>query len=83
VPNNLTTPSSISSEIVGLDYSGEYDFAETEMYWPTTHMVSPAADALTCDNCHGENGRINWEALGYYGDPIDWGGRFRSNSYNE
>lgn len=73
----------LGSEIVGLDYSGEYDFAETEMYWPTTHMVSPAADALTCDNCHGENGRINWEALGYYGDPIDWGGRFRSNSYNE
>ncbi len=66
----------LGSEIVGMDYSGEYDFAETEMYWPTTHMVEPADQALTCGYCHGEDGRMDWEALGYYGDPIDWGGRF-------
>lgn len=71
----------LGSEIVGLDYSGSYDFAETEMYWTTTHMVPPAKDALTCDHCHGPEGRMDWEALGYYGDPIDWGGRFQSNSY--
>jgi octaheme c-type cytochrome (tetrathionate reductase family) len=71
----------LGSEVVGLDYSGEYGFTETEMYWPTTHMVAPAADALTCDQCHGPEGRMDWEALGYYGDPIEWGGRFQSNSY--
>jgi len=71
----------LGSDITGLDYSGNYGFAETEMYWPTTHMVKAATEALTCDQCHGPEGRMDWEALGYYGDPIDWGGRFQSNSY--
>jgi octaheme c-type cytochrome (tetrathionate reductase family) len=71
----------LGADIAGLDYSGEYGFTETDMYWPTTHMVAPAADALTCEQCHGPDGRMDWESLGYYGDPIEWGGRFQSNSY--
>lgn len=61
----------------GLKYSGKYDFAETEMYWPTTHMVSPKEDALQCVDCHSENGtgRLDWTALGYEGDPVKYGGR--------
>jgi hypothetical protein len=70
----------LGSDVIGLDYSGEYGFAETSMYWPTTHLVKPAEDTLTCDNCHGPEGRMDWEALGYYGDPMNWGGRFRSNN---
>lgn len=66
----------LGAQDAGLDYSGQYDFAETWMYWPTTHMVQPKENALQCDDCHGENGRMNWEALGYPGDPIEWGGRF-------
>jgi octaheme c-type cytochrome (tetrathionate reductase family) len=69
----------LGSDVIGLDYSGEYGFVETSMYWPTTHLVKPSKDALTCDNCHGPEGRMDWEALGYYGDPMNWGGRFRSN----
>lgn len=68
----------LGSEIVGLDFSGEYDFADTEMYWPITHMVAPAGEALQCDACHakeGETGRLDWEALGYPGDPMFFGGR--------
>src|SRR5690606_10527523 len=65
----------LGSEATGLPYSGEYGFAETMMYWPTTHMVAPAGEALACAECHGENGRMNWQALGYYGDPAEWGGR--------
>ena len=45
------------------------------MYWPTTHMVQPTHEALQCVDCHGESGRLDWLALGYPGDPIDWGGR--------
>jgi hypothetical protein len=30
---------------------------------------------LHCDDCHGDEGRLDWEALGYPGDPITWGGR--------
>ncbi|MCA9922899.1 MAG: tetrathionate reductase family octaheme c-type cytochrome [Anaerolineales bacterium] len=67
--------SRLGMETVGLPYSGEYGFAATEMYWSLTHMVAPKEDALQCADCHGENGRLDWEALGYYGDPIRWGGR--------
>ncbi len=59
----------------GLPYSGEYGFAPTSMYWSLTHLVQPKENALQCHDCHGENGRMDWEALGYYGDPLRWGGR--------
>lgn len=67
----------LAEDVTGLQYSGEYGFAETWMYWPSTHTVEPAENALQCDDCHGENGRLDWEALGYPGDPIEWGGRFQ------
>jgi octaheme c-type cytochrome (tetrathionate reductase family) len=65
----------LGSEAVNLAYSGEYGFAATEMYIPLSHMVQPAEFALQCVDCHGEGGRLDWEALGYPGDPIIWGGR--------
>lgn len=67
----------LAEPVTGLAYSGEYDFAETYMYWPSTHMVQPARNALACDDCHGPDGRLDWEALGYPGDPLVWGGRAR------
>lgn len=66
----------LGAQDAGLEYSGQYGFIETWMYWPTTHMVQPKENALGCDDCHGEDGRMDWEALGYPGDPIEWGGRF-------
>ncbi|MFE8034172.1 tetrathionate reductase family octaheme c-type cytochrome [Thiohalocapsa marina] len=42
----------------GADYSGEYGFVDTYMYWPITHMVAPAEDALDCQDCHTSNGRL-------------------------
>lgn len=65
----------LAAPITGLEYSGNYGFTETYMYWATTHMVQPASEALQCESCHGENGRLDWAALGYPGDPIKWGGR--------
>lgn len=62
-------------EAVGLPYSGEYGFTETSMHWLQTHMVAPKENALQCTDCHSDNGRIDWQALGYYGDPLVWGGR--------
>ncbi len=45
---------------VGLPYSGSYDFTNTEMYWPINHMVSPASEALRCNDCHvREGGRLD------------------------
>ena len=61
----------IGMETIGLPYSGEYGFAPTEMYWRLDHMVSPKEDALKCLDCHGDEGRMDWKALGYKGDPMD------------
>jgi octaheme c-type cytochrome (tetrathionate reductase family) len=44
---------------MGLPYSGEYDFVETEMYWPINHMVAPKEQSLACIDCHSsENSRL-------------------------
>ncbi|PWE01231.1 tetrathionate reductase family octaheme c-type cytochrome [Marinilabilia rubra] len=37
---------------VGLPYSGNYKFVNTEMYWPVNHMVAPKEEALSCEECH-------------------------------
>ena len=65
----------LGAEASGMAYSGSYDFAPTEMYWLLSHMVVPTEEALQCSECHGANGRMDWEALGYHGDPVRWGGR--------
>jgi len=39
-------------KLVDLPYSGKYGFAETEMYWPINHMVSPAEQSVSCIECH-------------------------------
>jgi len=60
---------------VGLEFSGEYGFAETTMFWPLSHMVLPPDKALQCGDCHGGAGRMDWRALGYDHDPIETGGK--------
>lgn len=60
----------LGSQASGLEYSGKYDFAETEMYWRLNHMVAPKDQALGCLDCHGDNGRMDWSGLGYQGDPM-------------
>ena len=60
----------LGMEASGLKYSGEYGFAPTEMYWRINHMVSPKEEALGCLDCHGDNGRMKWQDLGYKGDPM-------------
>ena len=60
----------LGSKISGLPYSGQFDFAATEMYFPLSHMVTSLDQALKCRDCHGDQGRIDWSALGYPGDPL-------------
>jgi hypothetical protein len=43
----------------GKPYSGEHGFIDTYSYWPITHMVAPAAEALSCNECHAEEGRLS------------------------
>jgi octaheme c-type cytochrome (tetrathionate reductase family) len=63
------------ADIAGLKFSGEFGFAETEMSWPLSHMVTPKQKALSCTDCHSPNGRMDWQALGYNGDPMRTRGR--------
>jgi len=53
----------------GQPYSGQFGFIETSMVWPMNHMVVPKEKSLRCNDCHGKEGRIDWKALGYKGDP--------------
>lgn len=43
---------------VKLPFSGQVGFVETFSMWPITHMVAPKAQALACDACHSDNGRM-------------------------
>lgn len=72
--------SKIGMEKVGLEFSGEVEFIETEMYWPLNHMVAPADEAVKCIECHGvkEGKRLDLKSLGYSEDPMKTGGRFKS-----
>jgi len=36
----------------GLPYSGEFDFVETSYVYPTTHMVAPKSETVSCRECH-------------------------------
>ncbi len=60
----------IGMKAAGMPFSGEVGFVETKMFWRINHMVSEAKDALNCLDCHGDEGRMDWAALGYKGDPM-------------
>ena len=65
----------MAEKSTGLPYSGSYGFAPTQMFWPLSHMVAPQERSLQCVDCHGADGRMDWQALGYSGDPAQRGGR--------
>jgi len=54
---------------VNLPYSGKYEFVETEMYWRVNHEIVGSDEALQCNGCHAENGRMDWNLLGYKENP--------------
>ncbi|KDA55082.1 hypothetical protein EG19_00225 [Thermoanaerobaculum aquaticum] len=47
-----------------------YGWVKTKRYMGIYHEVVPKEKALTCLDCHGPNGRLDWKALGYGADPI-------------
>ncbi len=51
-----------------VDYSGEAPvFVDTVMYLTLNHEIAPASMALDCEACH--DGGLDWNALGFDGDP--------------
>ncbi|NWG00904.1 MAG: hypothetical protein HXY19_08170 [Thermoanaerobaculaceae bacterium] len=47
-----------------------YEWVETVRYMGISHEVVPARGALGCLDCHSPKGRLDWQALGYRGDPL-------------
>ncbi len=41
---------------IGLPFSGNLSFIQTEMYWPVNHMVSAKENSVKCVECHTNNG---------------------------
>jgi octaheme c-type cytochrome (tetrathionate reductase family) len=58
--HNFDWPKAIGKGMAtaGLPWSGKYDFVATEMSWPITHMVAPKHDAVSCAQCHQDQGRL-------------------------
>ena len=62
---------------VNIPYSGKFGFVNTETYWPVNHMVSKSKEALSCNECHSRDGRLN-QLTGFYlsgrdsNKLIDW-----------
>jgi octaheme c-type cytochrome (tetrathionate reductase family) len=52
-------------DAVNQPFSGQYEWVDTEMYWPITHMVAPGDEALQCGDCHSPNGRMT-QVAGVY-----------------
>jgi octaheme c-type cytochrome (tetrathionate reductase family) len=56
---NWQTASQVGMKEVGLPFSGEVSFIQTEMYWPINHMVAPRDQSVQCIECHSrENSRL-------------------------
>ena len=50
----------------GLPFSGEFDFVETAYVYPTTHMVAPKADTVSCGQCHAREGSRLAKLTGFH-----------------
>ncbi len=59
-----------ADDMYGVD-DAAYHWVDTSRYMGIFHEVQPAAEALRCLDCHGPEGRLDWKALGYGGDPLD------------
>ena len=60
---------------VGLPYSGQHTFVETEMTWPINHMVAPKEQSLSCTACHTRDNSRMAGLAGFYmpgRDRSDW-----------
>ena len=56
--------------------ANDISYVEVERWMGVFHEVVPKAQALKCNDCHAASGgRLDWQALGYSGDPRKVGAR--------
>ncbi|MBI9043092.1 MAG: hypothetical protein JEZ06_01330 [Anaerolineaceae bacterium] len=46
-------------------YSGSFEMAEETLKFSVNHQVAPSSEALTCSDCHSEDGRLDFALLAY------------------
>ena len=44
------------AKAIDMDFSGNFEFAQTNMLWSLNHTVAPKEQALTCVDCHSKDG---------------------------
>ncbi|RKZ54250.1 MAG: cytochrome C [Candidatus Parabeggiatoa sp. nov. 3] len=44
---------------IGANYTGQYGFLSTTMHWALSHTIAPKEEALGCEACHSQNGRLS------------------------
>jgi octaheme c-type cytochrome (tetrathionate reductase family) len=44
---------------LGMPFSGQIDFIQTQTLFPLTHMVAPREKALACSECHNKRGSLS------------------------
>jgi len=72
-------------QAAGLEYSGEYKWVRTNMYWGIHHEVTPKENALacvqcheslqgekTCDRCHKDHRDVNYKELAQKGTDFSF-----------
>jgi mono/diheme cytochrome c family protein len=70
-PNGKIDPAvkNAAKEMYGID-DARYSWTDASRYMGIFHGVQPASKAVSCLECHSPNGRMDWKALGYAGDPL-------------
>ena len=49
----------------------KYAWVQTSATWASSTGSSRRRSALQCLDCHAADGRLDWKALGYRGDPLE------------
>jgi hypothetical protein len=65
VQGNLEAAVTAGVEAAGIETSGAPETAAQTVYFDVNHQVAPAAESLKCADCHTEDGRLDFAALGY------------------
>ncbi|MFZ5572365.1 MAG: tetrathionate reductase family octaheme c-type cytochrome [Thermodesulfobacteriota bacterium] len=56
----------LGMEALGLPYSGQFDFVKTTYVFPTTHMVAPKSNVVSCKECHRRTDSRLVNLAGFY-----------------
>lgn len=63
---NMEEAISHGQAALGVPFSGQYDFVKTTYVFPTTHMVAPKDNVVSCSECHDRTESRVANLTGFY-----------------